>query len=653
MKNNWINFAPYQSNISKTLDRLDASGTDEVLLDLSKELITMLRSTQATGAFVVLLAEGESLETNDKSYPALYFRDYDPQSNAYAYDDIYVISGPAAIAQVYKMPLDTVWQPSLPLSERYFDFVKKPHGVGQSVTQAPYMGYWSPPFKLNPNDLEIITYSLPLHDSKGTLRGVIGVELTLNYLVQFLPAFELQAQDSLGYLIAYRPQPGAPLEPIVMGGALQRRMIDANGPLNLSLQNADLNIYTIEAHFGTETLYAAKERIGLYAHNTPFEGESWHLVGIMREGYLLSYVNRIEQILISTLLVALLVGGIGGLSISFNIAKPITRLSNQVHANKAGKSFVLSKTGLMELDVLSESIVSANEEMMASASRLTRIIDMFDLSIAAFEMDHRRQVVHISGQLLEVLGVKDPEEAGVMTMAYEPFKAMVLKRLNEGSEVEPHVYKLDTEPPRWVRFKMTASEQTTLGILVDVTDEILEKTEIIRERDHDPLTQLLNRKGFQWTFEAWYPSRDIKKTSALVMLDLDNLKTINDAYGHRTGDTYIKEAVRLFRSIEQAHGDSRCVIGRRSGDEFVIAFLDFESESVVLSHLDALFERLKTTPIHLTKEVERCVSVSGGLMWIEAANDLSYEELLHYADEALYHAKQKSKGHYQIGGRFL
>lgn len=645
---NWINFAPYQTTISKKLTRLSPENTDQVLLDLSSDLMTMLRSTQVTGAFVVLLPAGEVVSAAPTQYPALYLRDYDPQSNSYANDDIYMISGPSTIGQAYKIPLDTIWQPRLSLPSATMRFVEKPYGVGKSLTKAAYMGYWSPPFRLKDNDVDILTYSLPLHDAQGQLRGVIGVELTLGHLLKFLPAFELQAQDSLGYLIAYQSDQDATPEPIIMGGALQRRMISAQKPLSLTPQDEDLNIFVIQDHLGSETLYAAKERLGLYAQNTPFETESWHLIGIMREDYLLSFAKRIEQILTSTLLVALLVGIFGGLTISYRISRPITSLSRQVQANQTDRSLVLPPSGLKELDVLSESIMHANEEMMASASRLTRVIDMFDLAIAAFEIDHARQEVNISGQLIDLFGLKKEEARVVSTMAYAQFNALVASQLKPDNQVETNVYKVSTQPPRWVRYKTTDSGQTTLGILVDVTAEILEKNQIIKERDHDPLTQLLNRKGFQWTFDKWYPHIRTDKTSAIIMLDLDNLKTINDTYGHHAGDIYIKEAVNLFHSLEEGLPSDQCILGRRSGDEFVIALLDLEDQATILTALDALFHRLAVTPIFLPDRVEKRVSVSGGLMWIDKRQQMTYDELLHYADEALYYAKQHHKGHYHI-----
>ena len=75
-------------------------------------------------------------------------------------------------------------------------------------------------------------------------------------------------------------------------------------------------------------------------------------------------------------------------------------------------------------------------------------------------------------------------------------------------------------------------------VVQDVTGDVLEKRKIEYERDYDVLTELLNRRPFAAVWRK--PSAPCPfQMGAMVMWDLDNLKYINDTYGHDSGDKYI------------------------------------------------------------------------------------------------------------------
>lgn len=224
MRNRWTNMDPYVNDLRKSLTS-PAGEPDRVFEASVDTLLDMLRACQVTGVYVVLnepVAGGER-------YPALYIRDYDPLSNNGGSSDLYMLCGPSNLARKLRVPLDQTWQYHLALREGSRAFVDRPLKNTFLTTDPNLLGYWSPPFRLSENDVEIITYSRPLYDDRGTLRGVIGIEVTLNYLAQFLPPAELQPRDSLGYLIAMKNGEGQPLLPVITGGPLQKRMIDVSG----------------------------------------------------------------------------------------------------------------------------------------------------------------------------------------------------------------------------------------------------------------------------------------------------------------------------------------------------------------------------------------------------------------------------------------
>ena len=636
MKNNWTNFDPYVTNIAKLLNGKPRSFDTNSFFDGAvSELIPMLRTTQATGAYIIL-NDGSD---DPNGLPAIYLRDYDPIMNSYSNDDIYMVYGPSHLAKSLKIPLDQIWRYNFEATEANRDFIKKPYEKASMTSKATLLGYWSKPFKLQPEDVSIITYSIPLFDSGGVLRGIVGIELTLSYLEKYFPATELQPRDSLGYLIAYSDDGGKQLSPIIMGGALQKRMIDENQPLSLKAVDADKNIYLLNNHQGKERLFASVEKVGLYQYNTPFEEEQWYLVGIMREDYLLSYAARIKQILWISLFIALLLGAVSASFISIQMSKPIVKLARQVNDSNQLKTFKLKPTGLFELDELSLAIELANKRTLESASRLAKIVELFGLPIGAYEISHETNTVFVTHNFYDIIGWR---REGVQTPDIKAFEARLKDTLISPAADEVDVYEIGGESSRWIRFKQTEQEKATSGVVLDVTDEILEKRQIKRERDHEPLTLLLNRKGFQWSYEAWTKNSPYEKKAALIMFDLDNLKCINDTYGHKWGDQYIITAVA---QLNQMAPTANVLLGRRSGDEFVVLLHGFESRDEIRNCMNSFYKKLQAEQLLFPDGERMPVMISAGVMWIEGET-FTYDELLHFADEALYEAKRNHKGFY-------
>ena len=633
MKNNWTNFQPYLKNMGDYL--YESDGNESVFFKKAMtDLVDMLRTTQATGVYVILNPE----DGNANEFPALYLRDYDPIMNSYEEDDIYMLYGSSALAKSWKIPLDQTWRSSLKINEENQEFITKPSTNTDASSKSFLLGYWAKPFQLNEDDVAIITYSMPLFDKKGEFQGVIGIDITLNYLAKFLPASDLQPQDSLGYLIGFS-QEDSDVRPIIMGGTLQQRMINKNEALNLELLSEEKNLYQLKNHFGKEKIFLIKEKIGLYQYNTPYESDQWFLIGIMRGDYLLGYVNRIINVLWISLGMAIILGAIGGILSSRGLTKPIVRLVSQVRKSDLRGELKFTASGLTELDELSSAIEITNKLMLESATRLSKIIEMFGLPIVAYEMNHKTLHVSVTKNFWKTLGqfedVENPE--------YYHFINLISKITSNPEENEPDVFKMNLDDEKWIRYKVIKSEDTTIGVIMDVTAEILDKMQIKSERDHDALTQILNRKGFQYEFEKWRMEQH-KKTAALIMFDLDHLKSVNDTYGHKWGDQYILTAVYYLKQIAPINS---AILGRRSGDEFVLLLHGFENRESVLSALNRFYQLLSEHPMDISEGRQITVSISGGVMWIEDQT-LTYDELLHFADEALYAAKKDKKGFYMV-----
>lgn len=634
VRNRWTNLTPYLPELSVAVSD-PASSTEEVFDQASDTLIRILRLTGTTGAYLIL----DDPNLPDNQQPALYFRDYDPLTDVKNNRDIHVVYGPANIASKYQLPLDAIWQYHLTLTDDNEKFFKMPFDYSKEDIGAKYLGYWHKPFQLTKEDTPIITYSIPLKDINNRVVGVVGIELAVNYLTKFLPMTELQTKDSLGYIIANKNDEDEVYQTLFTTNNIQKRFLNPTNLLSFENVDEDFQIFSLSNHQTQDTIYATMAKFNLYEYNSPFQDEEWYIIGFMKSEHLLNYVFQIRNILL-LIIVTLLVSGVASaVFISRKMSKPVVSLAHQVVNNNRMESLCLKKTGLQELDDLSKAIIQTNQFMLDSASRLSKIIDLVDLPIAAFEIDRQTNQVFVTGKFYKILGIEDNDTQNFETT--EQLDALLKKTLALPEPDSNDIYKLTGKNDQWVRLKFSKSESHIYGIVEDVTGEVLKLRKIKHDRDYDPLTKLFNRRSFQNHFEEWLDEKT-HGVAALIMFDLDFLKPINDTYGHKWGDYYIIEAVNRLRNIADEH---QALLSRRSGDEFILLLHNFEHRDAILHKIRTFYEQLDRELLEFPSGEQRPIRISAGLTWIdETLSSKNYEQLLHHADEALYYSKQYNKG---------
>jgi diguanylate cyclase (GGDEF)-like protein len=633
MKNRWMNMDPYIDQISAMLSGNEA--TNQYFEGITQNMISMMRTTQSTGAFVIL-----NSNNSDSTYPSLYLRDYDPVLNDYGNKDLYLVFGPSELAKKLKIPLDQKWKPNMVLDEMDSAFYDEPYNMASLTYDSSLLGYWSLPFRLFEEDIPIITFTMPLFDGDNKVRGVIGIEISTQYFNQFLPATDLQVKDSLGYFIGYKDEHTDEIQPILLTGAMQKRILNTEGTLSFEAVDLKKNIYLLENINSNDNIYVCIEEMGLYSSNTPFQEKQWYLIGMMRGNYLLDYFYKIEQILFISVIFSILIGIIGGYFISYRFTKPIIRLAKQVKESKKDKVITLSATGLTEVDELAGAMQMASNSLLESTVKMSRIIDLVGVPIGAFEYHKDTKTVYVTDQLQQILSI-DKEEMTRLVQDKHLFIEKIKSITNHPEVGEDNVYAISGEPSRWVNIKTVKNGKFTLGVIIDVSEDMMEKKKIIRDRDHDPLTGIYNRKAFQKHVEEVLVSRNEKLTTAILMFDLDNLKITNDTYGHKWGDEYINLAVRHLEKIAKEN----MVLGRRSGDEFALLLYEFESKDAIRFCLREFYANLSKDMLLLPDGISKPVTISSGLAWVDSM-ELPYDEYLQFADEALYKAKKFNKGSY-------
>ena len=184
------------------------------------------------------------------------------------------------------------------------------------------------------------------------------------------------------------------------------------------------------------------------------------------------------------------------------------------------------------------------------------------------------------------------------------------------------------------------------GILLnarDVSERKAFEAELAHQAFHDPVTGLANRAMFaEQVRQALARARRDGRTPAVIFLDLDDFKTVNDSLGHAAGDEVLVEfARRLDDSVRGAD-----VAARFGGDEFAILLEDVaESQSAA----DAAQRILELLALPMTAGL-RQVTLSGsiGISIFGPGDARDADELIRDADAAMYIAKRDGKGGYRL-----
>lgn len=167
--------------------------------------------------------------------------------------------------------------------------------------------------------------------------------------------------------------------------------------------------------------------------------------------------------------------------------------------------------------------------------------------------------------------------------------------------------------------------------------EMSHARQLQRERDTDRLTMLLNKTAF---VEKVQDRLHHTEDGALLVMDIDDFKGINDSYGHDYGDVILQRTARCIQETFQITD----LCARFGGDEYV-AFLPEITREELTGLMDQLMERIKQDVV--LPDAGNTMGISIGAAFFKS-DDHEYRDLFHCADNALYAAKKMGKNRYHV-----
>ncbi len=537
MVRNWASFTNFENIINKVNNSIQLNGA-VIDKEIAESLIEFLRRTKVTGAFVVL-EEGYSEKIG---YKAFYIRDLDPVTVSNDNSDILVKVGSSNIIKQVGLTMDNTWSTRMKLNtgNKKDAFYFKPFRAVQQNPGAAFStyGYWSPPFRLSKNDIEVISYSVPIIDDYGHFQGVIGIDISIDYFKKSLPYEELFLNNSKinssAYLLA-TTQDGENYKNVLKSGVLNDNDLIKSSSFKLQKNPLFKEMYM----FNKSDIIEDHEIISLsnfklYESNSPYIDEQWVLCGMTMRSALLNESNSLTNSLLFSIVLSTFIGILGQFLFSLMFTRPIASLQNIIKNSNPEKEISLHRVNITEIDNLSETI------------------EMYSKNMAEYALKDKLRLEY--------------------------------------------------------------------------------------ELDHDLLTNLLNRYSFSHKVSELIQN-GINGASAMLMWDLDNLKFINDSYGHDVGDRFLIEFSKIIISMYKENA----IVARRSGDEFYAFIYNFESKEMLVNLIHKNHAILFETVFKLPNNRNTRFRASSGYAWYRDDAD-NYEELVKYADFAMYSAKRTIKG---------
>lgn len=291
----------------------------------------------------------------------------------------------------------------------------------------------------------------------------------------------------------------------------------------------------------------------------------------------------------------------------------------------------------IEFIELSNYVNSMVRSLLSNNKKMSYALSKTNMHIGTYEYGggSKSKRVRYTEYIPKIFAI-DSEHMEQLAKSSDEFVAFLGKVKENPVANEPGVYKYGEQ---YIRLEEIENGDEIFGVAVDVTASTLKRLKIERERDIDILTGLYNRRGLESKLAPLFKEPEKLGHSAIIMIDADGLKGINDNYGHEKGDIYLK---RIGQVIAEA-GTKGSIASRQGGDEFVLFLYNYDSQQSLADEIKNLESLQSDSFVALDENINVPLRFSLGYCLVDGETD--YNALLQVADEKMYQNKMQRKAH--------
>ena len=308
---------------------------------------------------------------------------------------------------------------------------------------------------------------------------------------------------------------------------------------------------------------------------------------------------------------------------------------------------LLEEAGHVECEMIDVSEEVVAQEALASSEQVLRRLTE-SMPIGVFHIDAEERLQLANARLHEILGTVPGDDQATMLstlrdeMAFDRALSAVLMGTDVDLELEIQVF--GTLDVRWCTLALRALSVDgvvtgAVGCLTDVTESVRLREELERRATMDELTGCLNRASVLEVLEGFLTTgTDV----AVVYIDVDDFKVVNDGHGHAAGDEVLQAVGARLRSAVRGHD----AVGRMGGDEFLAVCAGLGSEQGAAELAQRIASSLGD-PVGFRRQ-RICVSASVGVAWSPGGEGISADTLVARADSAMYVTKGAGGGGHTV-----
>ncbi len=618
-----------------------------LLLETAPKLLTMLNHSDANGIFLIF--DGP---LNSASFPktspraGIYLRRENRDVISSDNSHLSLVRGMSSLSGELNVARDICWEAGFMFpneqtdeTEYFFSPINAARSSGANEKSSFY-GKWCGGYSISQDGRPVMSYSVPIITSDGSVIGILGMDINLSTLASLMPYENLSHNGEAAYFLGTSTDNGASYCYSASNGPTYRYHFAGTYFIYPDARlESNSDIFRLTDREGC-SFFGVEKPLSLYRDGTPFSNERWALIGLAKSDVLFYFSKRLSKVAAVSLLITLAVGFVGVLLVVQLFTAPIRRLVQQLRTGNPMERIYLRKIGINEIDELTVSIENLSTRIADSSERIARIFSIAPTAIGVFEYDRRSPSVFCSAGLCRLLNWRETSEKEYVFIDRHEFESRLIaidRNLLQTKQMQFSI-TVDSKTTRWLRADTVSEGSSVIGAITDITEEIAAKRRIEFERDYDTLTGLFNLRAFTSKYNGIFAAGKLE-TACLVMWDLDNLKHINDTYGHDFGDRYI----RAFAQCLELFSEYNSLVARRSGDEFYVFLYGYESKEEINDIIAAIWDKIAAQSILLPDGSRYRIRVSGGIAWYpEDTSDR--DELLRFADFAMYNAKHSLKG---------